>query len=202
MTPRASCSRWQQWHATDWRRSGQSAYFFSCQGKPRLQCSACFFLGMFSGHQKSCPGQDGLLPHGPSSAIQNIKLGPAEPTRLTQTPSRNFSTSQSIQNNWPAHPVPHPRSNPPSSVFPRQVPATTTTVSNPQGAPQMSGQEWWMCGLGHFRRKCPLMEISRVIWVAGLPAPLPGSEETYSAPVRGWKRFSSWTATKKPCALG
>lgn len=70
-------------------------------------------------------------------------------------------------------------------IPPPQVTATAGVAFNPQGTPQVSGQECWRCGQpGHFHSECPHMEVGQVVQVAGPPTPSPGPGGTDSAPVR------------------
>ena len=78
-------------------------------------------------------------------------------------------------------PSPTPCSNPHSASSPSQVPTAAGAALGLQGVPQAPGQECWRCGRpGHFRRECPLMEISQVVRGPPTPSPRPGGNVQHS----------------------
>ncbi|XP_051810353.1 zinc finger and SCAN domain-containing protein 29-like [Acanthochromis polyacanthus] len=111
-------------------------------------------------------------------AVQSGGQGRAPPvTRPTPAPRRKTLAPPTMASRFPTPPAPAPRTNLSFASPPHQAPAAADAASNPQRAPQTSGQECWRCGRpGHTRRECPRTEVGQVVRVAGTPAPSPGPD--------------------------
>ncbi|XP_051816491.1 zinc finger protein 444-like [Acanthochromis polyacanthus] len=98
-------------------------------------------------------------------------------TRPTPTPRRKPAAQPTGAPRMAAAPVPAALINFPFVPSPQQAPAAADAASNPQRAPQTSGQECWRWGRpGHTCRECPRTEVGQVVRVAGTPAPSPGPD--------------------------